>query len=149
MNNGIRIINTVSMDDFKYAMMNNGSNPEAASVVASIGVNMFSINRFRDAGYDRHLKRIWILTRSGSKNHFGVRNDELKQNPYYERSADERTDDTYEYFIFEAPSKQFKHVPLPDLGRLLQEAQRRLEKGFLNEYEIRYGKELFGFLEGD
>lgn len=149
MDHDIRILNTVRMDDSKYAMMNNGMNPEAPSVVAAIGVNMFDVLRFRDAGYDKHLKRIWILTRTGSTNHFRASNDGLKTNPLFEICEDDEVDDTYELYFFHPPHKNFKHVPVPNFKRLLHESAKRFKTGELNEYEREFTEQLRGILGGD
>jgi hypothetical protein len=143
----LHIINTVKMDDYKYAMMNNGINLQAPRIIDYLGLNMFAINRFRDAGFDKHTKSIWILTRSGSTNHFGVRNEELKSNPMYSKNYDDPFDSTYEIFIFKGEKGlDFKHVGIPNLAKLAITAADRMASGKLNELEKKFLNEHFSGL---
>lgn len=144
------IINTVNKDDQNYAMMNNGINPQAHLVCELLGVNMFDIQRFRDAGYDKHIETLWIMTRTGSEQHFKeFNNKKLTKNKYYQIHKNVEDDKTYEIYYFRIPDvsvdNKLNHVPTPDFKIIMKKVRERHERGELNNLEIEFMKKLQAF----
>lgn len=144
-----KILNTLAEYDQNYEMMNGGINPQAFQALESIGVNLFKVQRFRDAGYDKVRRRIWLLARTGTKSHYAhLNNLELEQNEYFLKRYDEPTDATYEILLFKLPENtMLKNVPLPDLAKIVKESMKRMDTGTMNLLEKKMVKKIQDFME--
>jgi DNA-binding Xre family transcriptional regulator len=143
------VLNTVEENDRKYEMMNNGVNSQAFQTMESIGLNLFSVQRFRDAGYDKRRRRLWILARTGTESHYPhLHNRDLEQNVYFLKRYDEPMDATYELLLFSLPENvKLKHVPLPDLAAIARKSLERIDSGKMNALEIEMLKKISDFME--
>lgn len=136
----IKLIDTAEENDRDYKMMNGGINSKPFQVMKVLGLNFFSIQCFRDTGYDKRRKRVWILARTGSNSLYPERNNrELEQNEHFLKRYDEPTDASYELLIFNLPlGAKLRHVPLPNFALILKKAEERMEQDNLILMEGNY-----------
>lgn len=143
----IKVINTVQKDDANYYMMTGGANPQTATILNILGENMFQIERFRDAGYDKNTDSLWVFARTGSTQAYKVNNDKLKSNQYYREHFDWKDDSTYEIYLFNTPissTVKLKHYPLPDFKELQKKIKERHARNEFNKYELEFMRSTFG-----
>lgn len=82
-----------------------GKNPSTEKILATIGLEEWQVERFRDVDINENMSEIIITARTGGLNREYFHQKALKNNPHYLYDEDDDFDNTYAYYHFKIPQQ--------------------------------------------
>lgn len=87
-----------------------GKNSNTESILNSLGLKEYDVERFRDCRIDSDKQEIWIYTRTGGGNRDYYPNELLTSNQNYKYDEDDDFDSTYATYYFNYPEELLNEI---------------------------------------